>query len=255
MTNVARPSVASLILQPQVNGLTLGVATGFVVVEGSSHFLITNRHVVRGRDNNASGASLHPSGAWPDTIVIMHHVANQLGSWQPRLEPLYDALGTPLWLEHPVYRGAVDVIALPLTNTIGCDFYPHDPRGCGVSLAVGVTRSLFIVGFPFGVTGGGALGVWVQGTVATEIEMDWGELPTFLIDSRTRQGQSGSPVIAFHSGGAAAMEDGSTSVGLSQAERFMGVYSGRINAESDLGIVWKRSVVVEILDGGVPGSG
>jgi hypothetical protein len=31
-------------------------------------------------------------------------------------------------------------------------------------------------------------------------------------------------------------------------EEFLGVYSGRINAESDLGIVWKAQVVREIIE-------
>jgi hypothetical protein len=32
-------------------------------------------------------------------------------------------------------------------------------------------------------------------------------------------------------------------------ERFFGVYSGRLNRESDIGRVWKRKALVEVLDG------
>ncbi|ALN80403.1 hypothetical protein LA76x_2270 [Lysobacter antibioticus] len=31
------------------------------------------------------------------------------------------------------------------------------------------------------------------------------------------------------------------------ATRFLGVYSGRINAQSDLGFVWKASAVAELI--------
>jgi hypothetical protein len=32
---------------------------------------------------------------------------------------------------------------------------------------------------------------------------------------------------------------------------FVGVYSGRINEQSDLGLVWKAAAVREIVEGGV----
>ncbi len=186
--------------------------------------------------------------------MVMHNVANQLGNWRAVPESLYSGDGLPNWLEHSVLGSAIDVVALPLTITEGCDFYGYDLGEGGQQLAVGVAQPLSIIGFPFGITGGGAFGVWVQGTIATELDVDWNGLPAFLIDSRTRQGQSGSPVIAFHAGGAATLVGGMTVVGQGQLEKFMGVYSGRINAESDLGIVWKKAVVVDLVERGVPGT-
>jgi hypothetical protein len=35
----------------------------------------------------------------------------------------------------------------------------------------------------------------------------------------------------------------------------LGVYSGRINKESDLGMVWKNAAIIEILINGVTGNG
>jgi hypothetical protein len=254
VTTIARPSVASLFLHTIGNGNALGSATGFVVEHHSGRFLITNRHVVRGRSNDERAVNLHSSGAWPDTIMVMHNVANQLGNWRPVSERLYSTDGSPNWLEHSVFGPAIDVVALPLTITEGFDFYSYGLGEEGHQLAVGVAQPLSIVGFPFGITGGGAFGVWVQGTIATELEVDWNGLPAFLIDSRTRQGQSGSPVIAFHSGGAATLVGGTTALGLGKVEKFMGVYSGRINAESDLGIVWKKSVMLDLVERGVSGT-
>lgn len=72
-------------------------------------------------------------------------------------------------------------------------------------------------------------------------------LPIQLIDCRTRQGQSGSPVIAYRAGGSVAMADGSSAIFTGPVERFIGIYSGRINAESDLGIVWKASAINELI--------
>jgi len=146
----------------------------------------------------------------------------------------------------------VDVVALPLTQLDGVDVYAHSLEP-GPDVAVGVSRPVSIVGFPFGRTGGGAFGIWVQGTVASEPEVNFDDLPCFLIDSRTRPGQSGSPVIFFSTGGAISMADGNTAV-LGQVEKLLGVYSGRIHPESDLGVVWRREVVSEIIEGAVRGT-
>jgi hypothetical protein len=114
--------------------------------------------------------------------------------------------------------------------------------------------SLSIVGFPFGVIYGGAMAVWAQGFVASEWQIDFGDLPRFLIDSRTRPGQSGSPVIFFNTGGGFTDLQGNTTLTGGVTEEFVGVYSGRINEHSDLGFVWKASVLREVIEDGVRGT-
>ncbi len=42
------------------------------------------------------------------------------------------------------------------------------------------------------------------------------------------------------------MENGSTAV-IGEVIRFLGIYSGRINEESDLGIVWKATALSELV--------
>jgi hypothetical protein len=83
--------------------------------------------------------------------------------------------------------------------------------------------------------------------MATEPVADFADLPVSLIDCRSRQGQSGSPVISFRSGGMVAMSDGSSAAFAGPVWRFIGVYSGRLNAESDLGIVWKAAALTELI--------
>jgi hypothetical protein len=155
------------------------------------------------------------------------------------------------WLEHPEHGRKIDVVALPLTNVDSTDIYPHDPWAEGPDVAAHVTEGVSIVGFPFGITGGGFLPIWTRGFIATEPMINFNDLPLFLIDSRTRQGQSGSPVLFFNNGGSVAMRDGSTHFFSGPVEKFLGVYSGRINAQSDLGFVWKASGVRDIIERGV----
>jgi hypothetical protein len=250
---IARPSFASIFIQPCFNHNAVAKATGFVVMKGSKAFLITNRHVVRGRDSETNENLDKESASRPNGLQIHHHSETPPGVWRRRDEPLYNGQGEPLWLGHPRFRGYMDVVALPLTNLDDCRFYPHDPRQQHGLLEVGVSMPLLIIGFPFGVTGNGYRGVWVQGTVATELEQDWNARPCFLIDSRIRMGQSGSPVIAFAPNRIPMFDRRFSFLNGGNLEEFVGIYSGRVNAESDLGIVWKASAVVEIVESGVPG--
>ena len=74
-----------------------------------------------------------------------------------------------------------------------------------------------------------------------------------LIDCRTREGASGSPVFAYRSSGwvnAESMETGERKSVLISGKpvwRFLGVYSGRLRGDSDVGMVWKAQAVRELV--------
>jgi hypothetical protein len=139
-------------------------------------------------------------------------------------------------------------VALPLTDLEGVDLFPYDPWNPGQLIRCGPTDLLSVIGFPFGLSAGGLFAIWVRGTIASEPEVDFNGQPILLLDSRTRPGQSGSPVIAHRTGGMVAMENGDSIVFSGPVSRFVGVYSGRINAKSDLGFVWKVRTIIELLE-------
>jgi hypothetical protein len=58
----------------------------------------------------------------------------------------------------------------------------------------------------------------------------------------------------YRSGGMVALDDGSTAAYNGPVWWFLGIYSGRISAESDLGYVWKAPAIAEIIDGQRRGS-
>ena len=101
-------------------------------------------------------------------------------------------------------------------SEIGID---HNPR---------VSDRVFVVGYPRSIGSDHSLPpVWTGGSIATEPDRSW-KGPRFLIDARTREGQSGSAVIAY------APANG----GLPDRHQVLGIYSGRIDAEADIGSVW-----------------
>jgi hypothetical protein len=116
-------------------------------------------------------------------------------------------------------------------------------------LVVSPAEPVSVIGFPFGLTSYGKFPIWATGFLAQELSLITPENPVFLIDCRTRQGQSGSPVIAYRTTGFRQRRGGSIVATLDPTKtwEFLGIYSGRVNAESDLGRVWHVSAIEELL--------
>lgn len=181
----------------------------------------------------------------------------KIGDWQNTRMPLNDINGEPIWLQHPSGQD-VDV-AICQINTIPDDMAVYSlPRPDEIpDMAFAVAMDVFIVGFPLGLSHQDVFPVWKRGSVATEPWLTIKNLPVFLVDSTTREGMSGSPVY-LRSFGQCIHENGNVEMTNGPTNRFVGVYSGRYGAdvedEAQLGRVWHRGVINEIIDGGVKGS-
>lgn len=248
---VQRQSLQSLMITMRFGEVELSTGTGFVVKTWAGPALITNRHNVTGRDQ-VTGEPLSKHGGLPTHILIHHLVPFDqqrfIPQWVNRLEPLYDdgtLDGKPLWREHPRLGDKADFVALLLTQTEGIATDPYDLNE-GSEIALKCPESVSVVGFPFGISVGGRVAVWATGSIASEPDIDYNGLPLLLIDCRTRQGQSGSPVIAYRSG-MVELKNGNQVLVTAPVIRFVGVYSGRVNKESDIGMVWKASAIQELI--------
>ena len=107
--------------------------------------------------------------------------------------------------------------------------------------------------------GSNNLPIWVRGTVASEPALlyviDDQPLPLFLVDARTRKGQSGAPVIIYRRPlTVLGTPTGHLQITKGTQSKLLGVYSGRVNAESDLGFVWRIGEVDLICRKGVQGT-
>jgi len=207
--------------------------------------LITNWHVVTGRDPNTEEPLSDIGVADPDTIRIWHHDAKRLGSWYQIAEPLIDLTkGIKLWKGHPLGK-QIDVIALALKPNDDIRVYNLDTSLAQTDLVLAPSEPVSIVGFPFGIAAAGKFPIWKTGHIASDIDLDYDGKPVFLVDATTRPGMSGSPVFARRIGGyrssTAMWNLGGSAV------RFLGVYSGRIREQADVGMVWKPSVIDDIL--------
>lgn len=259
--SIQRPSLMSLRLTMTCKNhvgagdLELAQGTGFLFDWEGRPYLVTNRHNLTGRRQD-NGAPLNRYGAVPDTVYIAHNLLPQPTSkagqfdfgWETVPEPLLDEdTDHHRWFEHPTWGGQVDVAILSLSRMpADALMLTYTNHGFSQPIGVGPSQDLSIVGFPFGESSGGNVAVWVRGAVASEPTLDHGGLPRFLIDARTRPGQSGSPVIMYSASGVISDAKGVT-LGTGPHQRLVGVYSGRTSDQSDLGFVWKTSTIVETL--------
>lgn len=249
------PTVKSLYIETYFGDQLLSSATCFLLsrTKESHCVVMTNRHVVTGRHQD-TGALLDRRGAIPDAVVIYFSKAgSDLRDWQPVRLPLYRDSGEPYWIEHPRLGASADVVALNVRWGSDVEQLPYylDLDLDRTQMVLSPAEPVSVIGFPFGLTSHAKYPIWVTGFLAQDLDFVSADNPKFYIDCRSRQGQSGSPVIAFRvQGGRFRGEDGRVGATLDPNPKweFLGMYSGRVNSESDLGIVWHVSVLGDLVD-------
>ncbi len=235
----------SLYLELFYNSQNLYRATGFVIEKGDMPYLITNLHVVSGIDFY-KGATIDSLGRIPNKIVIYHHL-NELGTWTPRTEELYDITGNKRWIEHPNGK-EFDIIALPLLSIDNkVKIYSFDVNLANTDMIPEVAMPVSIIGYPAGIKGIGNFPIWKTGHIASEPTLNYDGKPYFLIDATTRGGMSGSPVILRLKGGYRQRTGGRIMSSTNYNTLFLGVYSAQ-SEPLEIGIVWKPIVIQEILN-------
>ncbi len=244
---ILKSSVQSLYILLLRDDQPLYSGTAIIVMSRFGPLLVTSRHLVTGR-NQETRRILSPTGIVPNRMKIAHNRRGELGEWVIREEKLFDANGNPRWGEHPKLSTRANVIALPLEDVFDVEFFPYDLENTGPDLVVGLTDSVSIIGFPFGLRGGLSFPVWANGFIASEPAVDQFDLPVFMIDCRCRAGQAGSAVVAHSNGGSMIMSGGEYKKFNGPVTRFLGIFGGRLSQHSDLGIVWRLSAVREVVE-------
>lgn len=240
-------SGTALHIVPLFNEVSLASATGFTVNVRGVSYLITNWHVVSGR-NADTGACLDRNAAIPNKLAVAFHSRGEIGKWRVVDIPLVSADGERAWIEHPLGR-AVDVVAIRLPYLPLIDVFPLDMELTSTDIVVMPAMPISVIGYPLGLRSGDNWPIWKTGHVASDPDIDFElDRPAFLIDATTRSGMSGSPVVLRLSGGYTTTR-GDQVLGGGVVTKFMGIYSGRIHADAEIGRVWRPFVIQEIIEG------
>lgn len=250
-------SLASYYVEMFFNDIKLSNATCFFTKRGKKRYLISNWHVVSGKDadtlqcldkNAAVPNKMHiylpaktddKDAIFDDNFVELH---------------LYDTEGNQVWYDMRKNDQMIDIAVIPLKNEL--DKYILDIEDAeepfNESVNLNIADEIYIIGFPFGRIGG-ILPIWKKASVASEPSLDLNDMPYYFADTATKSGMSGSPVILYEKRPVIIAESlhGKYS---KYRTKFVGIYSGRIGANTEnkndaqLGRVWKTEIIDEIID-------
>jgi len=260
--------------------IPLGSASGFFYRYGQHVVLVTNWHVLSGI-NPLTGIVRHSSKCRPNRVELHVNIRNQSDghtfirpeNWsihsegQSRWWKRRDYSGSPgapiidigvMYLEEhlPDYKEVTEKItALPATAIV--NFEDEQPQSLDYGYPE-ISSEVFILGYPRGLTKQGIIPIWKRATIASEplIALEGG-VPAMLVDSVTREGMSGSPVLYFgpfvtDSNGERIKTANDPSSRPAGQPWLVGVYAGRDGATGEeldmaLGRVWHRRLLDEII--------
>jgi trypsin-like peptidase len=245
-------SLATVPIDIHFNEQQLSSATAFTWQRDDKYYLITNWHNVSGR-NPKTGEFVSPTGAEPNILRGSFNTKGKNIGHKHGLDiRIRDDSGEVTWLVHPTHKRGVDVVAIPLSGEISStDFYAMNKMG-SADLAVKIGMDVFVLGYPFG-RGKTGLPIWKRGSIASEPDLVPLVEKYLRVDTASRPGMSGSPVILRSYGTHLTQED--IVFSKSAANKFIGVYSGRLHTQNPLdaqiGMVWSATYIDEIIDGGL----
>jgi hypothetical protein len=247
-------SFTTVPIELHFNAQFVSKATAFTWERDDKHYLITNWHNVSGRDPN-TGRCVSDKGAEPNFLCgLFNTKGKNVGDKHCVRIRIRNDSGDVTWLVHPTHKRGVDVVAIPLTGDFisSIDFSSMNKMG-SPDLEVRIGMDVFVLGYPFG-PGKTGFPVWKRGSIASEPDRVPHVDSHLLVDTASRPGMSGSPVILRNYG--THLTQGNTIVfSTGAANKFIGVYSGRLHTKDSLdaqiGMVWPAIYIDEIIDGGL----
>jgi trypsin-like peptidase len=249
--------------------------TGFILRRENEFFLVTALHMLTGR-HWQTRKPLSDSGFLPESFSLMlpyykftppnlHGFRWVNYNIAPMSVDQGASEGVAPWYVHPRYREDVDVGVIALRDLPqrllelekasgnadpSSGIYAFDSANAP-QLKTAIGDDVFVVGFPENIRTAGEFPIWKRGSVASEPDLPIDGLPYILVDTGTRSGMSGSPVVRRQPAGISIYgESSGLSLLREPITELFGVYSGRFGADdttSQLGIVWKRDVISEII--------
>jgi len=235
----------------------LSHGSAFFYRKNGDIYLITNWHNLSGR-RPYNGKCIDRNGAVPNNVSLFFHADNQLGQYSSVQIPfqLESENGDPLWLQHPQHGQNIDIAVLKISIPENMCVYPVNEIPQTDDMRVDVGMDVFVLGFPIRLFTD-ILPIWKRATISTEYFFNVDGLSKFLIDTATQEGMSGSPVFLRARGSYATEAGDNIMCSTAVPTKFLGIYSGRYigdNIENiQLGIVWKKELIDEIINNGVVG--
>jgi hypothetical protein len=248
------------------DGVRLKSASGFVIEAKSQYYLITNQHVVSGRDISTSGQA--EPVIKPFTLKTSLHIHGGKGEKSDPFSKgirkgitidLYDDKDAPKWIEHRAnepHRPLMDLVALPIQLNMNLDRFIRTIAGIkyegdvwskvsaipisaiDTDVEYGPPDAVHVIGYPLGWAPAGidksGSAFWRTSWIASEMnEPEMTQANGFFIDPCALEGMTGSPVIGMKN----------------DRMKLLGVYSDPPAGEfsANAGLVWDARLVKELI--------
>jgi hypothetical protein len=257
MTTLDQFTLTTVPLEQYFNETRLGHGTGFMWKLQEQYYLVTNWHVLSMR-NFFTRANLDKQYA--SRPNILRTLFNLQTGWFEKQRwdiKIRDGDDQPLWLVHPSRRVDIAVLPIPFKpEELIITLYPLN-RLANATLRIEIGMDVFILGYPFKIEPP-AYPVWKRGSIASEPELARLTTDYMYVDTASRPGMSGAPVIR-RSWTNHMTEPGVLAHLDTALNKFIGVYSGRMPTdgpdEAQIGLVWDASFINEIIAGNIKDDG
>lgn len=249
-----------LLRRDPIHGEVIGATATAFLYESDQIYLVTARHNLTGYDYIRKQL-LHPKGFVPEILRygLWRHAGKNQAKREWREINLTGSEST--WIQHRHAPDKIDICIIPVEYEKSDQWLSRPINSLDLEhrLALEPGQEAFVIGFPENISGPARTAIWKRASVASEASLphDGGEF--FYVDTATRRGMSGSPVIVRHHGiFDPDMKDGEPSLTavIGSVENFCGIYIGRVGDDElgvQLGIVWKEKMIKEIILGQSPG--
>lgn len=277
-------SFSSFYVETYFDECILSNATAFCYKKQNQHYLVSNFHVMSGRepklDKNGVYTPQHSNLAIPNKIKVYIYgwmddktTEITIGNCVICEFQLLDDDGNPLFKAKKYNNNEyVDIAVLPINviyNSHGKKLKPicvnaeYYEKFKSKDI-IHPSDNVFILGYPLGKRDDSGSSIWKKGSIATTLF----NRDMFYVDTSTRSGMSGSPVFYINKDANAYLKYAKEDILEEKIYfiEFLGVYCGRIINEiqanddsniiikdcdmdiaAQLGIVWKNTYIDEII--------
>lgn len=272
-------------LTMRFNETVLSIGTGVIYRADNKYFIVTAWHNLSGLHSEALN-NLGKKGGRPNNVIVNIAVGySNLGITRQSVMLSLTDDEKSLYYIHPKNWPRIDVgvipfdpsaeytselylstgekrkmrmcLLTPMADGTKAEIYPvqkyfaPDENLINRWLeTVEVTEELFIPGYPNNIHDYYSQPVWKRATIASSVRLGWNREPKFLIDSASKSGMSGSPVLYYSPSGIVKIL-GSRYMFGQEVAILAGIYVGRLGVEGEadpqVGTVWKQSVIDEII--------
>lgn len=245
-------SLASYQVKMYFNDILLSTATAFAYSHNGRKHLITNYHVAYGRNPETNQCLDKTTAAIPNRLMYTFYDKNGVAksgyvNCPEQGNPFKFIKKNDIIADIASFELSDGFPGICINEVEQIFNVPSHEEG----IRLAITEPLYVLGYPRGINVCHTP-IWKKSSIASEPDLKVDGIQCFYIDTTTREGMSGAPVVYYSHDGVYSTPETPLAVANRPIYKFVGIYSGRDrNDEShiaQLGRVWKKELIEEVIN-------